>query len=236
VPALPQPTPPVQDVGAAVPPLAPAADEVAPAGPQIVPPVQSDAGAVMPVVSRAPGLSVGADVPLSPGSSGNAGVGIGTARHPDVAASASTESAGSAAVSPARGALARPPVAPGQAGGRRAESRTALAPAGLGSIKGSAPLADLPTAASASRPPHVPAMAALRRPPRTHGAIAPPDRLPGAPSAAAGACASGTAPPPAAYALLVAARASATALLTRLSCAPARWRPLLFISLLERPG
>jgi hypothetical protein len=48
--------------------------------------------------------------------------------------------------------------------------------------------------------------------------------------------ASGTPPPPAPNALLAAALALAAVLLSRLICAPTRWRPVLFISLLERPG
>jgi hypothetical protein len=64
-----------------------------------------------------------------------------------------------------------------------------------------------------------------------------PDRPPGAPAAAAGSAAAATAPPPPAPdALPVAALAPARALLTHLSCAPARSRPVPFISLLERPG
>jgi hypothetical protein len=43
-------------------------------------------------------------------------------------------------------------------------------------------------------------------------------------------------PPPAPDALLAAALALAAVLLSRLICVPARWRPVLFISLLERPG
>jgi hypothetical protein len=48
--------------------------------------------------------------------------------------------------------------------------------------------------------------------------------------------ASGTPPPPAPYALLAAALALAAVLLSRLICVSARGRPVLFISLLERPG
>jgi pilus assembly protein FimV len=259
VPAVPQGPPVVRQLTPAgqnvvAPPFEPAAGQAAP-GPQVVAPARGDGGeVVVPGASRTPAMSSGSmegDGPWNPASSNDAAADHGAtgAQGARGAASAPVETADPAGAVPVTEA---PPTAAdvwqapagsadATSGQGRPDSTTALGPVSLGSIasragSGSAPVAHLPMVASASRLPHAPALAALGRAPRTRGAIVPPARLPGAPAASAGAGASGTASPPAAYALLVAALAFAAAVFSRLLCAPARWRPVLFISLLERPG
>jgi hypothetical protein len=115
------------------------------------------------------------------------------------------------------------------------------APAVLGSLApvatvGSARFANLLTVAPAAALPRASGVPVRGRSVRPDGAVAPVGPLPATSAGAAGAMASGSPPPPAPYALLAAALALAAVLLSRLICVPARGRPVLFISLLERPG
>jgi hypothetical protein len=126
-------------------------------------------------------------------------------------------------------------------GGLGRDCVTAPAPAGLGSFAplgapGSAQFSNPPAVVPTPRRRHAPE-AARGRALGSEGVIAPPRPQPRAPAGAAGAGGgAGTATPTTPNALLAAALALVAVFFSRLVCVPAPWRPVLFVSVLERPG